>query len=442
MSKKKTIMRSFKIHEISAVDTPAQEGARAVLMKRHSEKGIIDEPLEKGAVLTSNELGHSHLIYCLESSGGSTSYGKTKSEADNDGIGHDHPYVITADGKIVIGEAEGHSHTAETFGKDAPKKTEMGKAFGAGDFAYVPDPAKPATWKLRLTDTPGGQPVSDIVDAAVVSLGKAFGADDVTPEVHAEIVKRVQRAWLDANPDKTSKNLPDLLNPTIKENDMTKEEIEKLQADLAKAQAGETVAKKLAALNDAEKAHYNTLSDADKETFLGKSAEDRTGIIKNLSDANPVVFKSASGAEFRKNDDPRLIEMAKQSDSNAAIAKAATDALANNDLQKRATDLFKNSPGTAEDKSAMLKALEAIPDEALRKKAIETAKAGDAALAAAFTRKGATGGKDSTEKGAATEQLDEMAKEHAKVNKCSFEKAYDTVIQSPEGKPLYQQTLN
>lgn len=31
---KRTIMRRFRIHEISAVDEPAQQGAKALLMKR------------------------------------------------------------------------------------------------------------------------------------------------------------------------------------------------------------------------------------------------------------------------------------------------------------------------------------------------------------------------------------------------------------------------
>lgn len=36
--------------------------------------------------------------------------------------------------------------------KQGPMKTEDGIAFPASDFAFVPDPTKPSTWKLRLTE--------------------------------------------------------------------------------------------------------------------------------------------------------------------------------------------------------------------------------------------------------------------------------------------------
>lgn len=47
MSKKKKIMRSFKMNFISAVDNPAQEGAEAVLLKRHSADEPSTEDLSK-----------------------------------------------------------------------------------------------------------------------------------------------------------------------------------------------------------------------------------------------------------------------------------------------------------------------------------------------------------------------------------------------------------
>lgn len=350
----KRIMRAFKIDEISGVDKPAQTGAKSVIMKR------ANEAINKGAVLTSNDDGHSHLIYCLDESGGTTSY----SQMVNEESGHSHPYVITAEGEIVIGEAEGHSHKALVFGK-----------------------------------------VEELTD----------------------IIKNLT---------------------LTKENPMTKEEIEALNkkhadelakkdAAIAKNVAELTKANQIAALNDVQKAHYNSLPEADKATFLAKSDDDKNAILKNLEGANPVVYKAADGSEFRKNDDPRLVAMAKSADDNAKIAKAATEKFEKAELEKRAVEIFKNSPGTAEQKGAMLKALESIPDEGIRKAALESAKAGDNALAAAYTRKGAGGGKD-VDNTAAT-QLETLAKKYEADNKVPYAKAYDAVIQTQEGAKLYEQ---
>jgi len=56
--------------------------------------------------------------------------------------------------------------TASAFGDmmstvtkgDKKYKTEDGKQFPASDYAYVPDPDLPSTWKLRMTEEPGGKP--------------------------------------------------------------------------------------------------------------------------------------------------------------------------------------------------------------------------------------------------------------------------------------------
>ncbi len=57
---------------------------------------------------------------------------------------------------------------------DAKCKTENGDCYPAGDYAFVPDPELPSTWKLRLTSSPGGDPDAGIVGAAVAALFKGF----------------------------------------------------------------------------------------------------------------------------------------------------------------------------------------------------------------------------------------------------------------------------
>ncbi|AKQ75851.1 hypothetical protein FDH82_gp61 [Roseobacter phage RDJL Phi 2] len=107
---------ALKIAEISGVDVPAQEGAKALIMKRHepvgdpivkgSKEDVHDErgKMAKSAALTTEMDGHTHLIYTSGPDGdwdaGTTSWHDE----------HSHPWVRTPDGAIVLGEAKGHTH--------------------------------------------------------------------------------------------------------------------------------------------------------------------------------------------------------------------------------------------------------------------------------------------------------------------------------------------
>lgn len=80
--------------------------------------------------------------------------------------------------------------------------------------------------------------------------------------------------------------------------------------------------KLLAALTDVEKAYCLNLDDAGQEAFLKSNANDRANEMKKAADSNPVVYKSRDGVEYRKNDDSRLIALAKKNDELAAAADA------------------------------------------------------------------------------------------------------------------------
>jgi hypothetical protein len=95
--------------------------------------------------------------------------------------------------------------TGETAeGVEEALKFEGGVAFGASDYAYVPDPKKPSTWKLRLTAKPGGPPDSGIVGAAAAALGPGFRGQKVQiPAADIGAVKaKVRAAWTKANKGK------------------------------------------------------------------------------------------------------------------------------------------------------------------------------------------------------------------------------------------------
>lgn len=92
-------------------------------------------------------------------------------------------------------------------------KTEDGQAFPSSDYAYVPDPDMPSTWKLRLTSTPGGDPDPQIVGAAIAALGKGFRGNkvEIPADKLAAVKAKVKTAWKKANPDKDEEEMPDVI---------------------------------------------------------------------------------------------------------------------------------------------------------------------------------------------------------------------------------------
>ncbi|MHC4278248.1 MAG: DUF2213 domain-containing protein, partial [Planctomycetota bacterium] len=114
--------------------------------------------------------------------------------------------------------------------ENAATKTEGGRPFPARDFAYVPDRNKPSTWKLRLTNVPGGSPDAKIVGAAVAALGKGFRGNkvEIPSDALSGVKAKVRRAWLEANPGKKPEDVPRVIRNTkgfTMAKELTKEQI-------------------------------------------------------------------------------------------------------------------------------------------------------------------------------------------------------------------------
>jgi hypothetical protein len=128
---------------------------------------------------------------------------------------------LTGEKKLSPGDAEdviavfnGKStittHTSVVF---QTEKTEDGVGFPASDYAYVPDPESPSTWKLRLTSTPGGEPDPNIVGAAIAALGKGFRGNkvEIPKEDLPKVKDKVLSAWKKAHPDYKEEEIPEVL---------------------------------------------------------------------------------------------------------------------------------------------------------------------------------------------------------------------------------------
>ncbi|KFH18429.1 hypothetical protein ELZ19_06710 [Brucella abortus] len=349
-------MRALKINEISAVDVPAQQGAVACIMKRRdgpSDTSQKDELAKAGAMLTTPNDGHAHLLYTVGHGGHELNSGTT-SYVD----GHEHPWIRTEDGRIVIGEARGHSHDADQMSKTAGEPGNVG------------------TKEDTMTD----------------KTQKADG------------------------------------QPTV----------EDLQKQLARAN-------QVAALNDAEKAHFNTLKGDDADGFLAKSADERKAAIEAVAKAaegdDPVVYTTMDGVALRKSAGEAFISMAKSNDALRKRLDESESAREQAALEKRAEDELAHLPGDVKARAALLKAAEGIEDEAQRTAAVAALKAQNAAMKGAFETRGHAVGKAAP--GSPDEELENLVKEHMEKNAgTSYEVAYDAVLKTKRGEELYAKTLN
>ena len=112
---------------------------------------------------------------------------------------------------------------------NAVMKTDGGRKYPAAAYAYVPDPNKPSTWKLRLWETPEKKETAAQVGRAIAAIGKGFRGNKV--QLPADAIKKVKAkiraAWKRTNPDKKASDMPKVLKNVsfYEENEMDKEKL-------------------------------------------------------------------------------------------------------------------------------------------------------------------------------------------------------------------------
>ena len=221
--------------------------------------------------------------------------------------------------------------------------------------------------------------------------------------------------------------------------------VEELQTSLDTANASLKKANKIIGLSGTEKAHFDTLDETGKDSFLAKSAEDRTAEIaaveKAKTDDDPVVYTTMDGLEIRKSAGEVSIALAKRSDKlEKQNQKLQADA-EQTAFEKRATDELPHLAGKVEDRAALIKAVDAIDDKGQRERVHAILKADNEAMSLAYQTAG-VGGEKVLNKDGPEGKLDKMAKEIEKAEGIPYEKAYKKAINSEEGKKLYAESLN
>lgn len=98
----------------------------------------------------------------------------------------------------------------------------------SADYAYVPDPNKPSTWKLRIDDVTH-------VAGAIGAIGKGFrGNKVIIPKSAMPGVKaKIRKAWLKFHKDKSEKDLPEILTNTSYELELRKQDEELTVSELS-----------------------------------------------------------------------------------------------------------------------------------------------------------------------------------------------------------------
>lgn len=377
------VMREFKIDEISAVDSPAQKGARATILKRGSAQTVCKGV---GMVMVEDEDGHQHLLDVTRRVG-ETSFNSGESNQDY----HVHPYTIAEDGTVTIGTALGHTHDVDQAVVDEALRRAAMDAAERGDEIHYRDP--------EAGPTKRGEP--DMT---------------VTQEQLDEAVAKAEQAVAD---------------------------LEKAQAEnerLGKIAALSGTHK--AHFDTLEGEAADEFLNKDE----GARDEAIEAVEKAATDADPVVYKADDGTEYRKSDDPRMIKMAQDRDADRrelAIEKAARE---NDRVEKRATAIFKHATGETAVHVAMVKALEGIADETIREGAFGVIEAYDKANSGAFETYGHVGedavpADGGVAKSDAEAQLDKLAKAHAEKHGVDYATAYTKVLETSEGHELYKRTI-
>jgi hypothetical protein len=206
--------------------------------------------------------------------------------------------------------------------------------------------------------------------------------------------------------------------------------VDELTAQNATLQANLDTVTKVAALPEAHRDFYEKLgSDEEKATFMSKSADDRQAQIDEIVKGDPVEYTALDGTAYRKSAGEATIRLAKQVDEQARRLAKAEGEKATAEFEKRAEGEMGNLPGSTAVRAEVLKAVEAIQDEDVRKGGLELLKAANTAMGSTTKNRG-TSLTPAPDAGSAEAQLNALAKSYAEENDVDFYTAYDKVAKT------------
>jgi len=198
-------------------------------------------------------------------------------------------------------------------------------------------------------------------------------------------------------------------------------------------------AEKALSLEGEQRSIFLKMSAEEQDSFLALEDAGRAEHVAKAADAVAVVYTDHTGREFRKNDDPRLVEMAKALDA-AHGEKLEAERVAKAQRTEKRAEGLKHLPGNSEEHKLLVEAVEKMEDSQ-QEKLLGLLSNLDASFAKAFETAGtsATPEVKSTSPEAALENLAKSLNE--KEPKLTAAQAYSKALLTEEGKLLYAQLL-
>lgn len=179
--------------------------------------------------------------------------------------------------------------------------------------------------------------------------------------------------------------------------------------------------------------------EGEKEA-VAKSFADLSAAVEALGfEMKDGTLEKAAAVEYIEIEGERIVKSSvpapilKALEAKDAELRKAAEEKARVELRKRAGELFPNLKGTLDQRAALLKSLECMP-EMEQEGIMESLKAADQAMALAFKEEGKGPSGESMDDPEAA--LNKMVDEYAKTNSTNFYKAYAAIVKTAEGKSL------
>lgn len=414
-------IRSKEYTGVSIAGTGTRELVKAWARKPKGKKtGAAMAPykrLSKLAALTSLVDGHQHSIDLSDPADQWWGERLSTSSQTADGAEQPHSHAWTYDpatGAITLGEDSGHTHAVEAVVPEdvlaEAIEDDERKCPGCGaecdeDARYCPMCGKGLAGEATCT------PVTDEKSGS-------------TPTV--VVVRASARAGI---------STPTGGAPTVKG---TSQENPPMDPKISKLLATALL------LPEAQRAHVAKLAPDDQAAFLALDGAGRDGVVKAARDADPVVYTTKAGLEIRKSAGDLAAELAKRADAQEEqlakqaeqLAKAESSAALAGFEKRAGVDLshFAKSLGA---RAAIVRAVDGIADEALRKEAHEALKGANAAMVSLGKSTGISEGEPSSTDDTPVAKFNAELAAFAKAGSKTPERATSDFLRTERGADLY-----
>jgi flagellar biosynthesis/type III secretory pathway protein FliH len=412
---KRRIMHAFKMTEISGVDVPAQEGALILLQKRAPDTPDAPTPESFCKVAFREALDQSLL-----------------DRRFNDAFYRAFEDQWTANDALRQALQDGYQNSEETVRQYVETIAAMAQQAATATRDLVKSADMNDTISRLIADAcdtftkqVSKEPTMIKTLADLKAAIKAFDPNSATATVEAVVIKSAAAA-LSAETELPGDG------PLAKEAPKSDPALTKALREI-----------ELLKMDAPTRGYFDGLDEPTQTAFLAKDAAARTAEVEAANATDPVMYKCKDGTEIRKSDGAVALMMAKRMDAQDATIAKLLETHEDSSFAKAARTDYANLP---EDSTVeLLKAAEAITDPDKKKKALEALRAASKAAGSKFKVIGGGGPVSKRGEGGdgdANAKLDEMAKAHQAANTgMSFEKAYTAVLDTPEGKALFNETV-